>query len=109
MLKIALRIASKPRRTTALLNEAAAENKLISVRSLSSPFSAHAEEAVLSYAQSYSVVDFLISAYGPGKMLELLNTFSEGSSYDGALSRVYGFDIGKDKGNCFTGFLHLKF
>jgi hypothetical protein len=77
----------------ALLNEAAAENKLISVRSLSSPFSAHAEEAVLSYAQSYSVVDFLISAYGPGKMLELLNTFREGSSYDGALNRVYGSDM----------------
>jgi len=77
----------------ALLNEAAAENKLISARSLSSPFSAHAEEAVLSYAQSYSLVDFLISSYGPDKMLELLNTFREGSSYDGALSRVYGFDM----------------
>ncbi len=77
----------------ALLNEAATENKLISVRSLSSPFSAHAEEAVLSYAQSYSLVDFLISAYGPDKMLELLNTFREGSSYDGALNRVYGFDM----------------
>jgi len=77
----------------ALLSEAAVENKLISVRSLSSPFSAHAEEAVLSYAQSYSLVDFLISAYGPDKMLELLNTFREGSSYDGALNRVYGFDM----------------
>jgi len=77
----------------ALLNEAAAENKLISARSLSSPFSAHAEEAVLSYAQSYSLVDFLISSYGPDKMLELLNIFREGSSYDGALSRVYGFDM----------------
>jgi len=77
----------------ALLNEAAAENKLISVRSLSSPFSAYAEEAILSYAQSYSLVDFLVSAYGPDKMLELLNTFREGSSYDGALNRVYGFDM----------------
>jgi len=77
----------------AFLNEAAAENKLISVRSLSSPFSAYAEEALLSYAQSYSLVDFLVSAYGPDKMLELLNTFREGSSYDGALNRVYGFDM----------------
>ena len=77
----------------ALLNEAAAENKLISVRSLSSPFSAYAEEAVLSYAQSYSLVDFLVSAYGPDKMLQLLNIFREGSSYDGALNRVYGFDM----------------
>jgi hypothetical protein len=26
-------------------------------------------------------------------MLELLNTFGEGSSYDGAVNRVYGFDM----------------
>jgi len=27
-------------------------------------------------------------------MLELLNTFKQGSSYDGALEKVYGFDTG---------------
>ncbi len=26
-------------------------------------------------------------------MLELLNTFRQGSSYDGALDKVYGFDM----------------
>jgi len=76
----------------AQLNEAIAEGSLISVRSLSSPFSAHAEEAVLSYAQSYSLAEFLIASYGQTKMLELLNTFREGSSYDAALKKVYGFD-----------------
>ncbi len=77
----------------AILNKAIAENELISVRSLSSPFSAYAEESVLSYAQSYSLVDFLITDYGQGRMLELLNTFSQGSGYDGALERVYDFDM----------------
>jgi len=77
----------------AYLNRAIEENSLISVRSLSSPFSAYAEETFLSYAQSYSLVEFLINSYGQGKMLELLTTFSEGSSYDGALERVYGFDM----------------
>ncbi len=77
----------------AYLDRAIAENSLISVRSLSSPFSAYAEEAVLSYAQSYSLVEFLISNYGQGKMLELLNTFKWGSTYDGALEKVYGFDM----------------
>jgi len=77
----------------AYLNKAIAENNLISVRSLSSPFSAYAEEAVLSYAQSYSLVEFLISNCGQDKMLELLNTFSRGSTYDGALAKVYGFDM----------------
>ncbi len=77
----------------ATLNNAIAGGQLISVRSLSSPFSAYAEESALSYAQSYSLVDFLITSYGRGKMLELLNTFSQGSSYDGALEKVYGFDM----------------
>jgi len=75
------------------LFKAIAENRLISVQSLSSPFSAYADEARLSYAESYSLVEFLIASYGQGKMLELLNAFREGSSYDAALERVYGFDM----------------
>jgi len=78
---------------TAYLNKAIDEKSLISVRSLSSPFSAYAEQSYLSYAQSYSLVDFLISKYGQPKMLELLLTFRQGSSYDGALEKVYGFDM----------------
>ena len=77
---------------TAYLNQAIVEDNLLSVRSLSSPFSAYAAEAILAYAQSYSLVEFLISSYGQGKMLELLNTFSQGSSYDAALDKAYGFD-----------------
>ncbi|MFC1940539.1 peptidase MA family metallohydrolase [Chloroflexota bacterium] len=75
------------------LARAIAANNPISVRSLSSPFSAYAGESYLSYAESYSLVEFLISNYGQDKMFELLNTFSEGSSYDGALVKVYGFDM----------------
>jgi len=81
-----------PEYTTYLIG-AIAEGRLISVQSLSSPFSAYAEEAYLSYAESYSLVEFLITSYGQKKMLELLNVFMEGSSYDGALERVYGFDM----------------
>ncbi len=77
---------------TAYINQAIAEDSLLSVRSLSSPFSAYTEAAILGYAQSYSLVEFLISSYGQGKMLELLNTFSQGSSYDAALDQAYGFD-----------------
>ena len=77
----------------ALLDKAEAEDSLISVRSLSSPFSAYAEESLLAYAQSYSLVEFLISNYGQSKMLELLSTFRQGSGYDEALLKVYGFDM----------------
>lgn len=69
------------------------ENSLISVRSLSSPFSAYTDKSYLSYAQSYSLVQFLITNYGQDKMLELLNIFSRGSNFDGALENVYGFDM----------------
>ncbi|MFC1919128.1 peptidase MA family metallohydrolase, partial [Chloroflexota bacterium] len=75
------------------LEKAIAEDSLISVRSLASPFSAYGGQAVLSYAQSYSLVEFLVAGYGQNRMLELLNTFSEGSSYDRALEKVYGFDM----------------
>ena len=78
---------------TAYLNQAITEDSLLSVRSLSSPFSAYAAEATLSYAQSYSLVAFLISSYGQDKMLDLLNTFSQGSGYDAALDTAYGFDM----------------
>lgn len=76
-----------------LLNNAIAQNKLISVRSLASPFSAYAEESSLAYAESYSLVAFLTASFGRDKMFELLNVFEQGSSYDTALSRVYGFDM----------------
>ena len=80
------------------LNEAIGKNSLISVRSLSSPFSAYGVEAYLAYAESYSLVEFLITNYGQDKMLDLLHTFRQGSSYDAALKEAYGFDAdGLDK------------
>jgi len=75
------------------LDEAITEESLIPVRSLSSPFSAYAGQSYLSYAQSYSLVEFLIDNYGQEKMLQLLNTFKRGIDYDTALEKVYGFDM----------------
>jgi hypothetical protein len=72
----------------------AEQNKtLISIRSLTSPFSADANLSILSYAESDEVVSYLISHYGRDKMLELLNIFGKGSGYDDALKTVYGFDM----------------
>jgi hypothetical protein len=75
------------------LEEAISKNELISVRSLCSPFSAYYDKASLSYAQSYSLVEYLLDNYGQGKMLDLLALFKQGSTYDEALTEVYGFDI----------------
>ena len=76
----------------AALNYAIQNNQLISVRSLSSPFSAITQEAYISYGESNSIVTFLINTYGKDKMNQLLDVFQQGSTYDQALEQVYGFD-----------------
>jgi hypothetical protein len=75
------------------LKEAISEDNLLSVRSLCSPFSAEPEKAYLSYAESYSLVEYLLNDYSGGKMLNLLTLFKRGSTYDEALTKAYGFDI----------------
>ncbi len=75
------------------LDRAAAEDTLITLRSLSSSFPASHRGADLSYAQSQSLVAYLIDIYGWPKMRELLAVFQEGSTYDDALLQVYGFNM----------------
>jgi hypothetical protein len=75
------------------LEAAVAEESLISVQSLCSPFSAYSDKGYLSYAESYSIVAFLIENYGQQKMHQLLTVFQNGSTYDDALMSVYGFDL----------------
>jgi len=75
-----------------ILNAAIKNNHLISIRSLSSPFSAIPTDAYISYGESNSVVTFLIQEYGKEKMKQLLDVFRQGSGYDEALQTVYGFD-----------------
>ena len=82
-----------PSQFTTALSNAISNNTLISVRSLCDPFSAYADKANLSYAESVSLVTYLINQYGSTKMEQLLNTFARGSSYDGALQANYGFDM----------------
>ena len=74
-------------------DEAMSRNELISVRSLSSSFPTDPDEARLSYAESFSLVGFLLDSYGRDRMLELLDVFQGGSGYDDALTQVYGFDM----------------
>jgi len=75
------------------LEKAVQEDELISVRSLCSPFSAEREKALLSYAQSYSLVEYLLHNYGQDSMLDLLALLKQGNTYDEALTEVYSFDI----------------
>ena len=73
------------------LEEAIAADNLISLPSLNSSFPAGHSGAILSYAQSYSLVAYLLDAYGWPKMQELLAVFSQGSADEKAIRQVYGW------------------
>jgi hypothetical protein len=77
------------------LENAIEQGTLFSVKSLCSSFPAQTEQAYLAYAQSYSLVEFLLQAVHGGRerMLDLLDAFRQGSGYVEALDLVYGVDI----------------
>ena len=82
-----------PSNQRSTLNEAIASDDLISLRSLNSSFPAAHTGAILSYAQSQSLVEYLITVHGWPKMQELLDVFAEGATHEGAIQQVYGFDL----------------
>jgi hypothetical protein len=89
-----------------LLKRAIKNDELLTLRTLSSPFPADPDEAVLSYAQSGAVVKFIIDTYGSEAMAELLNALAEGALYDEALVQALGVDTdGLD--NAFRASLDL--
>ena len=67
-------------------------DNLISLRSLSSAFPTGQNAAKLSYAQSGSVVRYLLHAYSWESMRKLLAAFRDANTADEALLEVYGFD-----------------
>jgi hypothetical protein len=75
------------------LARAVREDKLISAKLISSPFSAYPDKANLSYAESYTLLEFLIQKYGSEKVSELLQAFKSGNTFDGAFEQVLGFDM----------------
>lgn len=69
-------------------------NELLPVRDLSNGFSQHPGLADLSYSQSYSMVDFLVRAYGPDRLLQLFANLRDGMTVEGGMQAAYGFDLG---------------
>ncbi|GAB4542712.1 MAG: hypothetical protein Fur002_13440 [Anaerolineales bacterium] len=74
------------------LDQAIGSDALITLRSLNGGFSELPDKANLSYSQSYSVVNFLISEYGQAKMTELLAALRDSQPIDNALTATYGFN-----------------
>ncbi|GAB4531346.1 MAG: hypothetical protein Kow0063_10500 [Anaerolineae bacterium] len=74
------------------VTRAARGGRLMTLQTLSSSFPADSEQAGLAYAQSGSVVEFIIQHYGEDAMARLLDIFSEGALYDEALEQALGVD-----------------
>src|SRR5512136_3032316 len=76
------------------LSSAVKRRQLDSVQSLSSSFPADTAGATLAYAESYSLVDYLLEHKGGREnMLDLLGAMRDGSGHEEALQEVYGLSI----------------
>ena len=82
-----------PEGLAALLRDAAADGRLASLRALNASFPYDTEEARLAYAQSLSVVDYILDTYGTAGMARLIAVFREGISYDDAVRRALGLSL----------------
>lgn len=75
------------------LDLAVRNGQVFSVRSLSSAsLAALGSRVSLFYAQSWSLVDFLLDTYGEEAFAELFRTFKEGATTADALELIYGFN-----------------
>jgi hypothetical protein len=72
--------------------EAATDDSLFTLRSLSSSFPADGEAAHLAYGQSGAVFHFMMDTYGPSAMARFLDLFSEGVLVDEALQEALETD-----------------
>ena len=72
-----------------LLFDAVTNGTLIPIRALNSPFPLDPNRALLSYAESESIANYIIGAYKPGTIALLLAAFKGGVSPDEAAQQVF--------------------
>jgi hypothetical protein len=77
-----------------LLDQALASDSFPTLRSLGGGFSEESDRANLSYAMSYSVVNFMIQQYSRQKMTALLLQLRDGATIDDGLQAAWRASIG---------------
>ena len=77
----------------AQLQSAITKDTLMSVRALSGGFSESSDKANLSYSESYSLVNYLVTAFGRDKMLKLFGNLRDGLKIEDALQNTYSFGL----------------
>jgi len=76
-----------------LVQEAARNGRLIPLRALSASFPSDPELAVLSYAESASIVEFILQEYGSAGLAALVQVFAEGETAEAAVQRALGLSL----------------
>lgn len=76
-----------------IFDRAVANDTLLTLRTISSPFPSDPIQANLAYGQSGAVVKFMIDTYGPESMAELLAIFAEGALHNEALEQAVGLNM----------------
>jgi len=76
-----------------LLLQAAEYDVLLSLRTLTGPFSSDTATAYLSYAESQGIVEYLLAEYGSAAMNTALMAFRDGALMDDALTQSFGLTL----------------
>ncbi|CAN5302627.1 hypothetical protein BH23CHL1_BH23CHL1_05470 [soil metagenome] len=80
-------------RLSPILDRAVRDGRLIPLGALKSSFPLEPDQALLSYAESVSVVAYLVETYGRAKVGELISVYREEVSHDRAVESVLGITI----------------
>jgi hypothetical protein len=76
-----------------IIDTAARSDTLVPLEALAASFPTDPDRALLSYAQSHSVVAYIIDTYGTEKLSELVAAFREATPLDEALPEVLGVTV----------------
>lgn len=77
----------------AMVEAAARDGELIPLRALSSSFPSDTDLALLSYAESSSVIEFILQRYGKEGLARLVDVFSEGETSEAAVQQALGVSL----------------
>lgn len=77
----------------AMVERAAEDGRLFSIRALTSEFPYDPADASLAYAESFSIVQFMIVRWGPEGVAKVIDAYRQGLSHDDVLLAALGVDM----------------
>jgi len=76
-----------------VLDEAILSNRLIRLKYLEKGFPDDGRRLILAYAESKSLIDYIISEYGPDGLLRLLGYLKDGDGINSAVQKTYAISF----------------